>query len=472
MPDDRGAAPLVFVIFGATGDLAQKKLIGALMDLYAKGFLPERCRIIGASRSLGSDEAFREFMRGVLKKERRGYAKRVVENFIGLGAYVQGSFDDPGTYAAIAVRLAAYDGAWGVCSSKLFYLGVPPDLYAVIFRELAHSGLSIPCSDSEGWTRVLVEKPFGNDLQTATELDRRLGALFREEQIFRIDHYLAKETVQNILAFRFSNALFEPIWNREHVTSIRVRLHESFGVDGRGNFYEATGALRDVGQNHVLQLLALATMEKPGVFSTEGIRRERARLLRSVAPITGHALSERVVRGQYRGYAAETGGADPKAETYFRIETEIGTERWRGVPCILESGKRMPETKTDIVITFKQRESCLCPPEADTEHHNTLTFRIQPDEGITVGFWVKRPGFTMELEPKSLSFSYKDSEELRALPDAYERVLYDCIRGDQTLFASTEEVEASWRFITPIIEAWGTLPLHVYEPEREIPRAG
>lgn len=366
------------------------------------------------------------------------------------------------TYLELARTLQVLDeGRFKTCSNKLFYLAVPPTSYASVFDHLAKSGLTIPCGGDEGWTRVLVEKPFGRDLETAQALDAKLGKLFQEEQIFRIDHYLAKETVQNIITFRFANALFEPVWNANTIDRITIRMWETIGVGQRGSFYEDVGALRDVGQNHLLQMLALTAMDDPKELAAEAIRSARLAVLKKLAVIPDDALATQVVRGQYEGYRGEEAvAAASETETFFRVTAQVNTKRWRGVPFVLEAGKRLAENKVEIVVTFKEPVSCVCPAE-DQHHQNELTIRIQPDEGIILRFWAKKPGLGMDLEPRNLSFFYKEKGDAE-LTDAYEKVLYDCIRGDQTLFASTEEVAASWRFITPILERWKTVPLELY----------
>ncbi len=458
-----GIAPTSFIIFGATGDLAKKKLIPALFDLFCTGLLPEQFRVVGFSRRELTDEEFRLYLKDVLRENGDRRAIDDLERFLACASYIPGTFEDARAYERLAEFLIAGDKAFGGCSNKLFHLAVPPAAYPMILKNLAASGLTIPCRDARGWTRVLVEKPFGNNFTTAQELDRTLGLLFKEEQIFRIDHYLAKETLQNILAFRFSNILFEPLWSNRFIERVEITLHEAFGIAGRGRSYDNVGALRDVGQNHLLQMLALIAMEDPKELDAVLIRKERARVLEALRPLNVSHASAEVGRGQYKGYRAEAGVApNSKTETYVRMVAHVENERWRGVPFVLEAGKKMPETKTAITVYFKRTETCLCPLGATHHHQNVLTFRIQPNEGISVVFWAKKPGFVTDLEPQELSFSYKNSLEARALPDAYARVLYDCVRGDQTLFASTAEVEAAWRFVTPILENWHSVPLEKY----------
>lgn len=461
---DRAAKePTTLVIFGATGDLAQRKLLPALFHLFSNGYLPEAFSIVGLSRDTFSSEQYRDFVEEVITKRAHHHRVDELADFLTHVEYRSGLFEEMETYLELGRTLSMLDeGIFNTCSNKLFYLAVPPSSYESVFDHLAKSGLTIPCGGDEGWTRVLVEKPFGRDLATAQALDAKLGKLFQEEQIFRIDHYLAKETVQNIISFRFANALFEPVWNTDSVDSVTIRMWETIGVGQRGSFYEDVGALRDVGQNHLLQMLALTAMDDPKILAADAIRSARLDILKKLKPITGAALHDRVVRGQYESYRMEQSvAAASETETFFRVMAHVDTKRWRGVPFILEAGKKLAENKVEIVVRFKEPVSCVCPAE-DQHHQNELTIRIQPDEGIILKFWAKKPGLEMDLEPRNLSFFYKESAEDKQLPDAYEKVLYDCIRGDQTLFASTDEVAASWRFITPILETWQDVPLQTY----------
>ena len=310
-----------------------------------------------------------------------------------------------------------------------------------------------------------MEKPFGNDWYTAENLDQKMGSLFKEDQIFRVDHYMGKESVQNILAFRFSNSFLEHLWSNKFIEKINIRLWEKIGIEGRGAFYDQIGALRDVGQNHILQMLAFIAMEDPIVFEAEAIRKSRAKVLSELKIISKEEISRFASRGQYEGYLDEQSvKPDSKTETYFRVEARMENERWAGVPFYLESGKGLGKSEVEIEIVFRKKDSCLCPLDANEDvSKNKIIFRIQPNEGIDLYFWAKRPGFEMKLDPKMLSFSYEKNEKDKKTPDAYERVIFDCIMGDQTLFASTEEVLASWKFITPIIENWKDLPILKYK---------
>ncbi|MDQ5893428.1 MAG: glucose-6-phosphate 1-dehydrogenase [Patescibacteria group bacterium] len=449
------ATPTIFIIFGITGDLAGRKLLPALLNLYVKKQLPSKFAIVGFSRKPFNREDFRVFVREHMNIRPGQYREEEVKHFIDHMYYEQGNFDASSSYAQLAQRLKNIDDGFHQCSNKLFHLSIPPSLYESIFQHLSNSGLTIPCGGDEGWTRILVEKPFGNDSEMAKKLDKKLGELFDENQVFRIDHYLAKEALQNILAFRFSNSLFEPLWNRKYVDKVHIKLLEKIGVEGRGAFYDGIGALKDVGQNHMLQMLALIAMEPPAATDAATIRSERAKVLNRLQPITSKNIASRVVRGQYEGYKFEGGVKEyTQTETYFRIESYINNPRWKNVPFYLESGKSLADTKTEIDIYFKN--------EKNEERQNVLTFRIQPDEGIKIRFWVKTPGFTMDVEPKLLKFKYSDSASLSVLPDAYEKVLHDAIIGDQTLFTSTEEVASAWKYVTSVLSSWNVVPLTIY----------
>ncbi len=448
--------PTIFIIFGITGDLAGRKLLPALLNLYVKKQLPSKFAIVGFSRKTFSKEEFRSFIRDHMQIRPGEFKEEDVKHFIDHMSYEQGFFDRPESYANLLKRLEFIDQGFRQCSNKLFHLSIPPTLYESIFTHLAESGLTVPCIGDEGWTRVLVEKPFGNDIETAKKLEKLLGELFQESQIFRIDHYLAKEALQNIIAFRFANSLFEPLWNRNHIERVHIKLLEKIPVGSRGAFYDKIGALKDVGQNHMLQMLALIAMDKPESLEASFLRKERAKILKNLKPFTQKSIAGGAVRGQYEGYRSEPGVSEhSQTETYFRLETYIETSRWKNVPFYLESGKSLAETKTEIDVYFKNEEG--------ESRQNILTFRIQPDEGIKIRFWVKTPGFGLDVEPKTLKFRYSDFPSLSDLPDAYEHVLYDAIIGDQTLFTSTDEVLSAWKYITPIINLWNIVPLTSYK---------
>lgn len=458
--------PTVFVIFGATGDLASRKIIPSLYHLYTKGKLPKLLSIVGFSRrSLNADE-FREYFKDILKNHvGRDFRGKTKQDFLLRISYVEGRFEELKYFNNLAKTLGNIDGEWQVCTNKLFYLAVPPKYYKEIFLNLEASGLTTPCGPDEGWTRVIVEKPFGRDLKTAKELDFLLGKLFKEEQIFRIDHYLAKEALQNILTFRFSNNIFDQSWSNKYIDSIEVKLLETEGVEDRGAFYDGVGALRDVGQNHLLQMLALTGMDNPGAFSLEAIRREKLKILKSLKIVEKRDLFEGSLRGQYEGYKKEDGvNSDSATETYFRLKAFVSGPKWEGVPIILEGGKGMPVSKKEIVVRFKHPSPCLCPPSTNHEYHNKVIFALEPEEEITFRLWTKKPGLDLAVQKRSFDMPFRSKSERVLHADEYEKLLLDCFSGDQTLFVSTKEMEAMWDFTDPILDVWSdtTFPLEFY----------
>lgn len=459
--------PSVLVIFGATGDLVKKKLAPALFSLFEKGKLPDRFKIVGFSRRDWTDAMFREYIASILVEHHKISPERIT-SFLNLISFERGNFEEKKDYHTLATALKKMDDRWGVCTNKLFFLAVAPDLYKTIFTHLASSGLTTPCSPEEGWTRVIVEKPFGEDAKTAQNLDALLGKLFREVQIYRIDHYLAKEMLQNILLFRFTNNLFERNWDRESIEGIHIKLWEKIGVEDRGKFYDGVGALRDVGQNHLLQELAFITMDRPESFQGEVVRQKRAEILKTLKIPTLSEIKKSTLRGQYRGYHAITGvRAQSKTETYFKISVFLSSPRWQGVPITLESGKRLGKQQKEITVTLRHDTPCFCP---DGEHYsNTVVFTLEPEERITIHFWSKKPGLDATLEKRTFDFLYRGSEKKTQYVEEYGKLLLDCIAGDQTLFISTDEVRAMWNFIDPIIGAWGrnAVPLLLYEPDTD-----
>jgi|SRR3989344_3633005 len=469
--DTQNLLPTIFVVLGATGDLMRRKLAPGLFHLYEQGKLPSLFQVIGFSRDELATESFQKMVADIVAQRVPGADLAVVGRFKKFFVYQQGLFEENEGYQSMALFLGQKDGEWMVCANKLFYVAASPQYYETIFRKLASSGLTKPCSPEEGWTRVIVEKPFGKDLETAKELDGLLGKLFQEEQIYRIDHYLGKETVQNILAFRFSNYFLDPAWDNRGIERIHIALMEQETVGERGGFYEGIGALRDVGQNHVLQLLALFCMENPGTFGAAEVRKARAEILRALKIWKGSNIEKMTVRGQYEGYRQEKGvDANSLTETYFRIETYVDNKRWKGVPIILESGKAMPEDRVEVTVTFRHPTPCLCPPAGEAgspgkHYQNILRYRVQPKEGIHISFWVKKPGPAMVLEEKDFIFDYKEAFGAEQVADAYERLLLSVIHGDQTLFVSTEEIMAEWEFVDPILRAWqnNASPLEIYQ---------
>ncbi len=457
--------PTTLVILGATGDLAKRKLFLALLDLFIKELLPP-IQIVGFSKDEFTHEEFRAFVRKVFEVSGRNHAAADIEKFLSCMFYIHGDLIGHDDYQKIATFLEDRDTAMSVCSNKLFYLAVPPSLYKVVFERLAQSGLTIPCVPGENefktiWTRILVEKPFGDNQKEAQELDLQLSDLFEDDQIFRIDHYLDKEAIENILAFRFSNSLFEPVWNAEHIEKIEIRVLEQVTAGNRGAFYEGLGALADVGQNHLLQMLTLVAMENPHTLEAKDLNEARVELLSAIKLPDRSAMH--FVRGQYDGYLSERDVAKhSQVETYFKVQVEIDSPRWKGVPIVLESGKGLAKDRVDIRIHFKKTQHALR-HSLGNAYGNLLTFGVQPSQNISLLIWAKKPGFDFELIPTSLSFSYEENPAMEVVSDAYERVLFDCIRGDHARFGTKRGTEEEWRIVSAIRDAWEMTPLLVYK---------
>lgn len=455
------------VIYGATGDLMNRKIVPALFDLYQEKKMPTLFSIVGVSRRSWTHEEFRNFIFQIIKKYKPAAQEERVKKFIKLFSFVSGDVEQKEDYLNLGKFLGNIDGEWKVCANKLFYLAVAPEFFKTIFKNLHASHLTDPCSPEEGWTRVIVEKPYGTDLKTAEELDVQLGSIFKEEQIYRIDHYLAKEMIQNILTFRFSNDLFETTWGKETVESIDIKLWEDIGVEERGSFYDKVGALRDVGQNHLLQMLAFIIMNEPSSLSSALIRKKRAEILSELRPFSLEEIKKRTFRAQYEGYHGIK-NVEPRSaiETYFKIKTTLTSERWNGVDVSMESGKRMGERKKEIIVNLKHPTPCFCPPNTNEHYRNKVIFSMEPEESIKIEFWSKKPGLEFDIEKRFFNFLLRDSTEKKQYVEEYKKLLLDCILGDQTLFISTDEMQAMWRFVDPIIKAWqkNTVPLHVYAP--------
>ncbi len=448
--------PTTFVIFGATGDLFRQKLSLALLNLFSGGALPEFFRVVAFSRRPWKDEEFRNFVRETLAGKIAHVPSDIFEQFLKNILYVEGDLGNLESYQKLVELLGRLDGEIGVCMNKLFYLATPPAHYEMILESISTSGLAIPCAPTKkggetGWTRILIEKPFGSDLENAQALDKKLATLFSESQIFRIDHYLAKETLQHILKFRFIEGLLESFWNREYIDRVEVLLFEKGVVGARGAFYDAIGALRDVGQNHALQMAALVAMERPSQFNAEAIRGSRAEAIAAFSS-DEKAAPDSFLRGQYEGYLSEVGvRPNSETETYFKVELTSTGGRFRGVPFILESGKGLPESKGEIGVYFKNFV------EASVNGENirvqVVKFKISPKEEIAL---------VSDSEQEFLVTTYNASENGRK-NDAYEKVLLDAIKGDQTLFTLTEEVLAEWRIVHEIFKKWEKIPLVKYE---------
>jgi glucose-6-phosphate 1-dehydrogenase len=450
--------PTNIVIFGGTGDLAKRKLFSALLDLYANGALPNYFKVLGVSRKELSQSDYQTFVGASLENKNHKYTTELITEFCQHFEYCAGNFDDPKTYQTISETLKQFDTEVGQCCSKLFYLAVPPQLYGGIFKYLDEAKLMELCDEVYSWSRILVEKPFGEDLETAQALEQDLCARFTEEQIYRIDHYLAKDSIENIIALRFANTVLSDSWHAGQIESIRIRLFEKNDVASRGSFYDGIGALRDVGQNHVLQILALLTMTPLDITTVKSIRSARAEVLENLLP------PKKIIKGQYKGYTETSGvSASSTTETFFRLETELSNTRWAGVPIILEAGKSLNQNINDVVITFRPQVNWQKVNEPHVkDHRNILTIQFSPEQRITLTVWVKKPGFAFSLEERKLDLVHYEAVDTYS-PEAYERVLYDCISGDQTRFVSGDEVMAAWKFITPLLRETD-IKLEIYEP--------
>ncbi len=459
---ERRPAPFTLVIFGASGDLMRRKLVPALYSLDKKGLLPERFALVGVARRPMGDEAFKSGLQeGLRQFAADGDA---VWNRLGKQvSYFQGNYSDRGSFEGLVALLERVEREQGIGGNRLFYLATPPEAYATIAELLGAVGLGGDWKG--GYSRIVVEKPFGRDLATARELNARMQRVFREEQIFRIDHYLGKETVQNILVFRLANGIFEPLWNRQYVDHVQISIAEDIGLEGRGLYYEESGALRDMMQNHLLQLLSLVAMEPPASFDTNAVRDEKVKLLHAIRPLEGQALRENVIRGQYvagrvggkavPGYREESGVApDSQTETYMAMKLHIDNWRWAGVPFYVRTGKRLGKRSTEVDVVFRPApHSAFRNTGAGVLEANHLVLHIQPDEGIGLRFGAKQPGPAIKIQEVDMSFSYGSFQAQR--PEAYERLLLEAALGDSTLFTRRDEVEAAWALVTPILEAWG-----------------
>ncbi|MBB5084305.1 glucose-6-phosphate dehydrogenase [Nonomuraea endophytica] len=460
----RVAGPCVMVLFGVTGDLAKRKLLPAIYDLGNRGLLPPGFSLVGFARRDWKDQDFARLTHDAVKANARTPFREEVWKQLAEGIhFVPGEFSDDGAFDALAMALKEIDQTRGTGGNYAFYLSVPPKFFPAVVKQLKRTGLADAPEGS--WRRVVIEKPFGHDLKSAHELNEITNEAFPESSIFRIDHYLGKETVQNIMALRFANNLYEPIWNRSYVDHVQITMAEDIGLAGRAGYYDGIGAARDVIQNHLLQLLALVGMEDPTSFEASSLRREKEKVLKAVRLPAD--LKNNTARGKYAagwqggekvvGYLEEEGiPADSTTETYAAIKLEIANRRWAGVPFYLRTGKRLGRRVTEVAVVF-QRAPHLPFSKDDTEilGQNALVIRVQPDEGITVRFGSKVPGTAMEVRDVSMDFAYGESF-MESSPEAYERLLLDVMIGDPPLFPHQREVELSWKILDPIEEFWAT----------------
>ncbi|QSQ11002.1 glucose-6-phosphate dehydrogenase [Myxococcus landrumensis] len=452
--------PCTVVLFGATGDLAQRKLFPALFELARANLLPDHFAVVAFSRSQLDDEAFRRHVKEGLQKFARTQPldEAAWQRFAPRLEGISGGYDDPASFARLRERLEKVSQREGTQGNQLYYLATPASTFPQILHGLADAGLLSreERPDQKPWRRIVIEKPFGHDLESAKELNRELASVLDEKQIFRIDHYLGKETVQNILVFRFANAIFEPLWNRNHIDHVEITAAESIGVEGRAGFYDETGVIRDMVQNHLLQVLALCAMEPPVSFAAEDIRDEKNKVFRALRPVEGREVSRSVVVGQYEGYLQEKGvKPDSRTPTYVAMKLSVDSWRWEGVPFYLRAGKKLKKRMTEVSIHFKSVPIGLFAGEGATCQRlqpNVLTLRIQPQEGIALSFESKVPGEDVNIAGVTMDFNYAESFQ-KPVPEAYERLLLDCMRGNATLFARKDSVEQAWAYVTPILQA-------------------
>lgn len=461
----------IYVIFGASGDLTKRKLVPAIYSLFVQNLLPEKFVLLGVSRTEFSDDEFRTNMKSAIKEFKEIDDDSKIDEFIKKIFYTSINFNETSTYKELNKKIIELRKINNIGGNTIFYLSTPPSLYGIIPQHLASVGLNI---QDDGWKSLIIEKPFGYDLQSALKLKDELLKDWAEEQIYRIDHYLGKETVQNLLVTRFSNGIFEPLWNRNYIHHIEITSAECIGVEKRGGYYDSSGALRDMVQNHLLQIVGLIAMEPPSSLEPIAIRNEILKVFQSLHPFNKDEIKDNTIRGQYisakikgeevKGYREEE-GVNPQSitETYAALKFYIDNWRWGGVQFFIRTGKRLPTRVTEVVIHFKPTPHFLFAKNEMDNSCNKLILRIQPDEGILLKFGMKTPGAGFEVQNVNMDFHYSDLTNQR-IPPAYERLLYDTMKGDSTLFARTEEVLEAWKFLTPVIECW--------ENDKEIPLYG
>jgi len=466
---ERTAEPCTVVIFGASGDLTKRKLVPALYRLSQERLLPGEFAIVGVSRSPMSHDEFRAKMKDAVAtySEAKRVDEAVWQSFAQGIFYLPGDINDPKAYRSLSDLLDRIDRERGTAGNRVFYLSTAPAQYSEAIRQLGGAGLARPAD--KGWTRIIIEKPFGTDLASAKQLNQEVAAVFDEDQVYRIDHYLGKETVQNLMVFRFANGIFEPIWNRQYIDHVQITNAEAIGVEGRGAYYEGAGVTRDMIQNHVFQVLSLVAMEPPVSLSANAVRDEKIKAMQAVRPIPPERVDEFAVRGQYGpgsvggkpvpGYRQEP-GVNPESwtETYAALKLYFDNWRWAGVPFYIRSGKRLPKRVTEIAIQFNEVPHLLFGAlTAQQLEPNVLVVRIQPDEGITLRIGAKIPGQTTRIRWVNMDFRYGASFGVQS-PEAYERLLLDCILGDSTLYARRDMTERGWEIVRPILEAWQHTP--------------
>ena len=467
------APPSVLVIFGATGDLTRRKLLPALYRLAQQRLIASEFAILGTARPTMTDDEFRAAMQAAIAEfgpdvrpdeaAWQSFAQRIY--------YRGGEFNDAALYAELKSKLEAIDQEYDTQGNRIFYLATAPDNFGLIAKQLGAAGIARPgkttgraTNSKKPWTRIIVEKPFGHDLESARTLNKTLASVFDESQIYRIDHYLGKETVQNLLVFRFANSIFEPLWNRQYIDHIQITNAETIGVEGRGGYYEKAGALRDMIQNHVFQVTSLIAMEPPVSLSANGVRNEKIKAMQSVRPLVAAGINEFAARGQYgpgtvlgdtvAGYREEPGvDSNSSTETFAALKLYFDNWRWSGVPFYIRSGKRLQKHITEIAINFKEVPHRLFDDSDSPLQPNVLVIRIQPNEGISLRFGAKLPGQALRIRAVNMDFRYGSSFGVKP-PEAYERLLLDCMLGDSTLYARRDMVERGWEIVTPILEAW------------------
>ena len=467
--------PIAIIVFGASGDLFGRKLLVSLFQLFMRDLLDEKFYLLGCGRKKFSDQDFRKNAEQLLQENSDQISSDKLKAFVSKLYYIDGDYNDAQFYENIKAKLAELDKKHNVYESLIHYLSVPPFLYTTIIEHLAPAGIS--CTKklkSKQHIKLVIEKPFGRDLQSAVELNDKIHRCFNESQIYRIDHYLGKETVQNILMFRFANTIFEPVWNRNYIDHVQITIAESAGVEHRASYYDESGALRDMFQNHMLQMLALVAMESPISFEGDHIRDEKVKLLKSIRPVDVHNLNEVCVRGQYTsgqingskvdGYLEEPGvKEDSTTETYIAAKIFVDNWRWKGIPFYLRTGKRMAVKVTEIAITFKHVPySMFSSVGLDELPANVLVMRIQPQEGISLSFQAKRPGAKTCMSTLTMNFNYNELFRTEP-PEAYQRLLLDCMVSDQTLFTRQDGIETSWKLMMPILQAWENDSCELYQ---------